>query len=119
MFGKLINILKENPKKIVFTEGSDPRILNALSSAAFAISSLFPTKIGERKVLAKRRDAASKIRGSEPSVKTILVPFPLIFSINLLIIKKPHFPNHSLLYTEYLHKKSGFSQMIFFTSKNH
>ena len=24
MFGKLINILKENPKKIVFTEGSDP-----------------------------------------------------------------------------------------------
>ena len=23
MFGKLINILKENPKKIVFTEGSD------------------------------------------------------------------------------------------------
>ena len=31
MFGKLINILKENPKKIVFTEGSDPRILEAAS----------------------------------------------------------------------------------------
>ena len=32
MFGKLINILKENPKKIVFTEkGSDRRILEAAS----------------------------------------------------------------------------------------
>ena len=29
MFNKLINILKENPRKIVFTEGSDPRILEA------------------------------------------------------------------------------------------
>ncbi len=26
-FGQLIDILKENPKKIVFTEGTDPRIL--------------------------------------------------------------------------------------------
>ena len=29
MFNKLINILKENPRKIVFTEGNDPRILEA------------------------------------------------------------------------------------------
>ena len=25
-FGQLIDILKKNPKKIVFTEGNDPRI---------------------------------------------------------------------------------------------
>ena len=30
-FGQLIDILKKNPKKIVFTEGSDPRILEAAS----------------------------------------------------------------------------------------
>ena len=29
MFTKMINILKENPRKIVFPEGSDPRILEA------------------------------------------------------------------------------------------
>ena len=28
-FGQLIDILKKNPKKIVFTEGNDPRILEA------------------------------------------------------------------------------------------
>ena len=30
-FGQLIDILKKNPKKIVFTEGNDPRILEAAS----------------------------------------------------------------------------------------
>ena len=30
-FGQLIGILKKNPKKIVFTEGEDPRILEASS----------------------------------------------------------------------------------------
>ena len=30
-FGQMINILKKNPKKIVFTEGEDPRILEAAS----------------------------------------------------------------------------------------
>ena len=29
MFKKLIEILKANPRKIVFTEGTDPRILEA------------------------------------------------------------------------------------------
>ena len=29
MFKQLIDILKKNPKKIVFTEGTDPRILEA------------------------------------------------------------------------------------------
>ena len=31
MFDKLIEILKANPRKIVFTEGSDARILEAAS----------------------------------------------------------------------------------------
>ena len=30
-FGQLIEILKKDPKKIVFTEGEDPRILEAAS----------------------------------------------------------------------------------------
>lgn len=30
-FGAMISKLKKNPKKIVFTEGSDPRILEAAS----------------------------------------------------------------------------------------
>ena len=30
-FGQLIDILKKDPKKIVFTEGDDPRILEAAS----------------------------------------------------------------------------------------
>ena len=29
-FGQLIEILKKDPKKIVFTEGKDPRILEAV-----------------------------------------------------------------------------------------
>ena len=37
MFGKLISILKENPKKIVFTEGTDPRILEASVGALMII----------------------------------------------------------------------------------
>lgn len=30
-FGELIGLLKKNPKKIVFTEGTDSRILEAAS----------------------------------------------------------------------------------------
>ena len=40
-FGQLINILKQNPKKIVFTEGEDPRILEA-SSRLLASNFLHP-----------------------------------------------------------------------------
>lgn len=47
MFGKLISILKENPKKIVFTEGTDPRILEA-SSRLLASTFLAPI-LTERK----------------------------------------------------------------------
>ena len=41
MFGKLIEILKDHPRKIVFTEGTDPRILEAsarLLSGTFLLS---------------------------------------------------------------------------------
>ena len=42
MFGKLIEKLKENPKRIVFTEGTDARILEA---SARLLSSNFLTPI--------------------------------------------------------------------------
>ena len=45
-FGQLIDILKENPKKIVFTEGTDPRILEA-SSRLLASNFLAPILIGK------------------------------------------------------------------------
>ena len=40
-FGQLIEVLKKSPKKIVFTEGSDPRILEA-SSRLLASNFLHP-----------------------------------------------------------------------------
>ena len=42
MFKKLIEILKAHPRKIVFTEGTDPRILEA---SARLLSSTFLTPI--------------------------------------------------------------------------
>ena len=48
MFGQLISILKKNPKKIVFTEGSDPRILEA-SSRLLASTFLSPILVGDRR----------------------------------------------------------------------
>ena len=42
MFKKLISILKEHPRKIVFTEGTDPRILEA---SARLLSGTFLTPI--------------------------------------------------------------------------
>ena len=42
MFGKLIEILKAHPRKIVFTEGTDPRILEA---SARLLSGIFLTPI--------------------------------------------------------------------------
>ena len=52
MFGKLISILKENPKKIVFTEGTDPRILEA-SSRLLASTFLAPILIGKKEEVEK------------------------------------------------------------------
>ena len=47
-FGKLIEILKKDPKKIVFTEGKDPRILEA-SSRLLASTFLEPILVGNEK----------------------------------------------------------------------
>ena len=45
-FGQLIDILKKSPKKIVFTEGSDPRILEA-ASRLLASNFLHPILVGD------------------------------------------------------------------------
>ena len=45
-FGQLINILKKSPKKIVFTEGTDARILEA-SSRLLASNFLEPILVGK------------------------------------------------------------------------
>ena len=69
-FGELISVLKKNPKTIVFTEGTDPRILEA-SSRLLASNFLHPILIGnedeiykgaeERGILRKLSDAVCKI----------------------------------------------------------
>ena len=65
MFGKLISILKENPKKIVFTEGSDPRILEA-SSRLLASTFLSPILIGNKDEIAvSAEESGFNIRGAE------------------------------------------------------
>ena len=55
-FGQLIEILKKDPKKIVFTEGEDPRILEA-ASRLLASNFLHPILVGDlrRLVQALRR----------------------------------------------------------------
>lgn len=52
MFAKLIQILKDSPKKIVFTEGSDPRILEA-SSRILASDFLKPILVGKEEEIKK------------------------------------------------------------------
>ena len=64
-FGQLIDILKKNPKKIVFTEGSDPRILEA-ASRLLAGTFLHPILVGnEEEIFAKAEEAGFNIRGAE------------------------------------------------------
>ena len=65
MFGKLISILKENPKEIVFTEGTDPRILEA-SSRLLASTFLAPILIGKKEEVEKvAEESGFNIRGAE------------------------------------------------------
>jgi len=65
MFGKLIDILKKNPKKIVFTEGTDPRILEA-SARLLSGTFLTPVLIGkEEEVRTAAEEAGFNIRGAE------------------------------------------------------
>ena len=64
-FGQLIDILKENPQKIVFTEGTDPRILEA-SSRLLASNFLAPILIGKpEEVEAAAEKSGFNIRGAE------------------------------------------------------
>ena len=65
MFGKLIDILKKSPKKIVFTEGTDPRILEA-SARLLSGTFLTPVLIGnETEIRTAAEDAGFNIRGAE------------------------------------------------------
>ena len=64
-FGQLINILKKNPKKIVFTEGEDARILEA-SSRFLASNFLHPILIGNaEKIAIAAEECGFNIRGAE------------------------------------------------------
>jgi phosphate acetyltransferase len=64
-FGQLIDILKKNPKKIVFTEGTDPRILEA-ASRLLAGTFLHPILVGnEAAIRAAAEDNGFNIRGAE------------------------------------------------------
>lgn len=64
-FGHLISILKKSPKTIVFTEGSDPRILEA-SSRLLASSFLHPILVGnEDEIYEAAEEAGYNIRGAE------------------------------------------------------
>ena len=64
-FGQMINILKKSPKKIVFTEGDDPRILEA-ASRLLASYFLHPILVGdEEEIIASAEDCGYNIRGAE------------------------------------------------------
>lgn len=64
-FGQLIDTLKKDPKKIVFTEGTDPRILEA-ASRLLAGTFLQPILVGESDaVMAAAEEAGFNIRGAK------------------------------------------------------
>ena len=64
-FGTLIDILKKSPKKIVFTECTDPRILEA-SARLLSGTFLTPILIGkEEEIRVAAEDAGFNIRGAE------------------------------------------------------
>lgn len=64
-FGELIDILKKSPKKIVLTEGTDSRILEA-SSRLLASNFLHPILIGNpQEIYEAAEECGYNIRGSE------------------------------------------------------
>ena len=64
-FGQLIEVLKKNPKKIVFTEGNDPRILEA-ASRLLASNFLHPILVGNVEAIEKEAEESGfNIRGAE------------------------------------------------------
>ncbi len=67
-FGTMIQQLKKSPKTIVFTEGTDPRILEA-ASRLLASSFLHPILVGnEEEVLNAAEEAGYNIRGAQQSL---------------------------------------------------
>ncbi len=65
MFQQLIDILKKDPKRIVFTEGTDPRILEA-SARLLAGTWLTPILVGkEAEVKAAAEESGYNIRGAQ------------------------------------------------------
>ena len=65
MFGKLIDILKAHPRKIVFTEGTAPRILEA-SARLLSGTFLTPILVGnEAEIRSAAEEAGFNIRGAE------------------------------------------------------
>ncbi|HIT02075.1 MAG TPA: phosphate acetyltransferase [Candidatus Enterenecus merdae] len=65
MFGRLIEKLKASPKRIVFTEGTDPRILEA-SARLLSGTFLTPILVGDpNEVQAAAEKAGFNIRGAE------------------------------------------------------
>ncbi len=65
MFKKLISILKQHPRRIVFTEGTDPRILEA-SARLLAGTFLTPILIGNpEEIHAAAEECGFNIRGAE------------------------------------------------------
>ena len=65
MFQQLIDTLKKDPKKIVFTEGTDPRILEA-SARLLSGTFLTPVLVGnEAEIYAAAEDTGFNIRGAE------------------------------------------------------
>ncbi len=64
-FGQLIEILKKDPKRIVLTEGCDPRILEA-SSRLLASNFLHPILVGDpEEIYEAAENSGFNIRGSE------------------------------------------------------
>ncbi|MCI8634040.1 MAG: phosphate acetyltransferase [Eubacterium sp.] len=64
-FGQMIQILKKNPKKIVFTEGTDSRILEA-ASRLLASNFLHPILVGdEDAIFDASEECGFNIRGAE------------------------------------------------------
>ena len=64
-FGQLIDILKKSPKKIVFTEGNDPRILEA-ASRLLASNFLSPILVGnEAEIQKAAEESGFNIRGAK------------------------------------------------------
>ena len=67
-FGQLIDILKKNPKKIVFTEGSDPRILEA-ASRLLAGTFLHPILVGNEEEIFALKNKIQELENGLEKVK--------------------------------------------------